>query len=70
MQIPKAQKDSQVISVFLGSAPTKATHKMLVKLTSAEFHLTLFMPMSLYNYSFMRFSNDFFRDLLSSLYNM
>ncbi len=36
VQIPKGQKDSQVISVILGtlvgSARVKTTHKMLVKL--------------------------------------
>jgi len=35
MQIPKVQKDSQVVSLFaiLGSARTKAARRMLMKLT-------------------------------------
>jgi hypothetical protein len=33
MKIPKVQKDTLDISVFLGSSQVKALHKMLVKLT-------------------------------------
>jgi len=38
-QIPKAQKDSQVVSLFLvllGSARTKAARRMLMKLTPGD----------------------------------
>jgi len=61
-QIPKAQKDSQVITVFLrlGSAQAKAAHKTLAKMTPDLLEKKLLGVQSLYyRQGFVRVKKNF-----------